>query len=138
MTTKKLLNPDWPRASSADFAQGVQVGDAIFVSGQVAQAPDGSLVGEGDMEVQARQVFANIEEVLALGGATVNDICRITTYVTDMSDYAEYARVRKEIFPNADIASATVSGVALVRAGFLIEIEATALIGSRRLLTDPG
>ena len=132
MSTKKLLNPDWPRSSGADFAQGIQVAETIYVSGQVAQAPDGGLVGEGDMETQARQVFANIEAVLTLGGATLSDIVRITTYVTDMSQYAGYARVRKELFPNADIASATVSSPMLVRPGFLIEIEATAIIGSRR------
>ncbi len=130
MPSKKILNPHWPRSASADFAQGIQVGETIYVSGQVAQAPDGTLVGEGDMEAQARQVFSNIEAVLALGGATLHDIARITTYVTDMSQYAGYAKVRKELFPNADIASATVSSPMLVRTGFLIEIEATAIVGS--------
>lgn len=132
MSAKKRLNPDWPRSSSADFAQGIQVGETIHVSGQVAQAPDGTLVGEGDMQAQARQVFANIEAVLALGGATLNDIVRITTYITDMSQYDDYASVRKALFPEADIASATVSSPMLVRPGFLIEIEATAIVGAGR------
>ena len=132
MPAKKLLNPDWPRSSSADFAQGIQVGDTIHVSGQVAQAPDGSVVGEGNMEAQARQVFANIEAVLSLGGATLNDIVRITTYVTDMSQYGGYVRVRKALFPDANIASATVSSPMLVRPEFLIEIEATAVVGASR------
>ena len=98
MPTKKLLNPDWPRSSSADFAQGIQIGDTIHVSGQVAQAPDGSLVGEGDMQAQARQVFANIEAVLALGGATdstIADVCRTedrtnVTFDTDFADIRTY------------------------------------------------
>jgi 2-iminobutanoate/2-iminopropanoate deaminase len=132
MATKKILNPDWQRSSNADFAQGIQIGDTIHVSGQVAQAADGSLVGDGDMEAQARQVFANIEAVLKLGGATLNDIIRITTYVTDMSQYGGYAKVRKALFPAADIASATVASPMLVRQGFLIEIEATAVVGSGR------
>ena len=130
MSSKRILNPDWPRSAAADFAQGIQCGDTIYVSGQVAQAPDGSMVGAGDMEAQARQIFANIEAVLALGGATLNDIVRITTYVTDMTDYGGYAKVRKALFPNADIASATVASPELVRAGFLIEIEATAVVGA--------
>ena len=130
MATKKILNPNWPRSSSADFAQGIQVGDTIHVSGQVAQAADGSLVGDGDMEAQARQVFANIEAVLKLGGGTLHDVVRITTYVTDMSQYSGYAKVRKALFPAADIASATVASPMLVRPGFLIEIEATAVVGS--------
>lgn len=129
---KEILNPDWPRSAKADFAQGIKCGDTIHVSGQVAQAPDGSMVGAGDMEAQARQVFANIEAVLAEGGAGLNDIVRITTYVTDMSQYAGYAKVRKELFPAADIASATVASPELVRPGFLIEIEATAVLGAAR------
>jgi enamine deaminase RidA (YjgF/YER057c/UK114 family) len=132
MPTKKLLNPDWPRSSNADFAQGIQVGETIYVSGQVAQDAGGALVGKNDMQAQARQVFANIEVVLMLGGATLNDIVRITTYVTDMSQYSGYATVRKALFPSADIASATVASPLLVRPGFLIEIEATAVVGSRR------
>jgi enamine deaminase RidA (YjgF/YER057c/UK114 family) len=82
------------------------------------------------MAAQARQVFANIEAVLALGGASLHDIVRITTYVTDMSQYAGYASVRKALFPAADIASATVASPMLVRDGFLIEIEATAIVGA--------
>ena len=130
MNKKIVLNPDWPRCAASDFAQGIRIGDEIHVSGQVAQAPDGSLVGEGDMEAQSRQVFANIEGVLALAGAGLDDIIRITTYVTDMSQYGAYAKVRKELFPRADIASATVSSPMIVRSGFLIEIEATAVVGA--------
>ena len=130
MPGKVLLNPDWPRSASADFAQGIRIGDTIYVAGQVAQAPDGSVVGAGDMEAQARQVFVNIEAVLSLGGASLRDIVKITTYVTDMSRYGGYARVRKELFPAADLVSATVASPVLVRPEFLIEIEATAVLGA--------
>ena len=130
MTNKQILNPPWPRAAKADFAQGIQVGNTIYVSGQVAQDGNGALVGEGAMELQARQVFANIEAVLAVAGARLDDIVRITTYITDMSQYGQYTKVRKELFPRADIASATVSNPMLVNAKCLIEIEATAIFGA--------
>ena len=43
MANKKLLNPDWPRVAGTDFAQGVQVGDTVYVSGQCADPePNGS------------------------------------------------------------------------------------------------
>lgn len=130
MNKKELLNPDWPRVQTADFAQGIKVDETIYVSGQVAQDADGRLVGEGDMEAQARQVFANIGDVLVLGGATLSDIVKITTYVTDMSLYSGYSKVRRELFPGRDIASATVASPTLVSRGFLIEIEATAMVGA--------
>ncbi|MEM7253708.1 MAG: RidA family protein [Pseudomonadota bacterium] len=130
MATKKLLNPDWPRVGSAPFAQAVQVGDTVYVSGQVAQDPDGKLVGAGDMAAQANQIIDNIAVILALAGATLDDVVKITTYVTDMSKYGDYARVRAERFPDAALASATVSSPELVQPGFLIEIEAIAVVGA--------
>jgi len=130
MPGKIILDPGWPRAKKAGFAMGTQVGDTIYVAGQVAQDPDGKLVGPGDMKAQARQVFANIEAVLAVAGATMKDVVKITTYVTDMSQYADYSAVRAEVFPDAAIASATVGSPTLVRDGFLIEIETIAVVGA--------
>lgn len=130
MTKKKVLNPDWPRAKTAGFAQAVQVGDTIYVAGQVAQDPDGGLVGEDDMTRQAEQIFANIETILSLANAGLNDIVKITTYVTSMERYGDYAKVRARFFPTAELASATVASPELVRPGFLIEIEAIALVGA--------
>jgi len=130
MPTKIILDPGWPRAKTAGFAMGTQVGDTIYVAGQVAQDPSGALVGPGDMKVQARQVFANIEAVLAVGGATMKDVVKITTYVTDMSRYADYSAVRAEVFSEADIASATVAAPTLVRDGFLVEVETIAVVGA--------
>ena len=130
MPRKIILDPGWPRAKKAGFAQGTQIGDTIYVAGQVAQDPDGKLVGPGDMKAQARQVFANIEAVLAVAGASMKDVVKITTYVTDMSRYADYGAVRAEVFPDADIASATVAAPSLVRGGFLIEIETIAAVGA--------
>jgi 2-iminobutanoate/2-iminopropanoate deaminase len=130
MPRKIILDPGWPRVKKAGFAMGTQVGDTIYVAGQVAQDPDGALVGEGDMKAQARQVFANIEAVLAVAGATMKDVVKITTYVTDMSKYADYSAVRAEVFPQADIASATVAAPTLVREGFLVEVETIAVIGA--------
>jgi len=130
MTGKIILDPGWPRAKKAGFAMGTQVGDTIYVAGQVAQDPDGKLVGAGDMKAQARQVFTNIGAVLAVAGASMKDVVKITTYVTDMSKYADYSAVRAEVFPKADIASATVASPTLVRDGFLVEVEAIAVIGA--------
>ena len=82
------------------------------------------------MAAQTRQVFANIEAVLAESGATMEDVAKITTRITDMSRYAEFSAARAAVFPNAGMASATIAGVELVRPEFLVEVEAIAVIGS--------
>lgn len=130
MTQKILLDPHAPRAKKAPFSMGVQVGDTIYVSGHVSQDADGNVVGEGDMAAQTRQVFASIEAVLAEAGATMEDVVKITTYITDMTRYAEFSAVRAEVFPNAGMASATVAGAELVRPEFLVEVETIAVKGS--------
>ena len=130
MTKKIPLDPLAPRAKKPPFSMGVQVGDTIYVSGHVAQDATGQVVGKGDMAAQTRQVFASIEAVLAEAGATMEDVGKITTYITDMSRYAEFSAVRAEVFPNAGMASATVAGVELVSPDFLVEVETIAVIGS--------
>ncbi|MBE09348.1 MAG: hypothetical protein CMM35_03495 [Rhodospirillaceae bacterium] len=130
MSKKKLINPPSPRSGKAPFAQGVQVGETLYVSGQIAQDPNGQIVGVGDMVAQAHQVFTNIEGILIEAGSSLVDLVKITCYVSDMRHYADYSKVRSEIFPDADIASATVISPGFVNPDALIEIEAIAVIGS--------
>ena len=129
MPQKNLINPPLERSTKAPFAQGVQVGEMLYISGQIAQDPKGNLVGTGDMVAQARQVFANIESVLTEAGSSLKDVVKITCYVSDMRYYGDYSRVRAEIFPAADIASATVISPGFVHPDALIEIETIAVLG---------
>lgn len=130
MPKRVRLQPDWPYSKNASFSQGVMVGETIYVAGQAALDADGKVVGVGDMKAQARQTFANIAAVLKEAGATLDDIVKITTYITDMSRYADYSAVRKEMFTNNLPASATVASPVLVFPELLIEIEAIAVKGS--------
>ena len=60
MSERIELNPDWQWAKDFRIAQGVQVGNTIYVSGQVGFDREGNIVGEEDMQAQAKQVFKNI------------------------------------------------------------------------------
>ena len=100
MTQRKAYNPAWPWIENFRISQAVQVGDTIYVSGQGPLDSEGQLVGEGDMAAQSRQVFANIRAVLAEAGATMDDVVKITSFITDTGRYAEYAAARAEAFPN--------------------------------------
>ena len=122
------LNPDWPWAKDFRIAQGVQVGDTVYVSGQVGFDREGNIVGGDDMKAQAQQVFENIQAVLAEAGATMDDVVKILAFLTDMSRYADYAAARAEAFPNTIPASATVATPVLVNPDLLVEVEAVAVI----------
>ena len=126
---QKRLEPDWDWIKKLGFAAGIQTGDTIHTCGMIAFGPDGKLVGEGDCYAQAMQIFQNIRDVLALGGATMADIVKTVTYIPDMGVYKDFARARAETFPGA-IPCSTAIGSALVLPELMIEIEAIAIIGS--------
>lgn len=128
MSERIELNPDWQWAKDFQIAQGVQVGDTIYVSGQVSFDREGNIVGEEDMQAQAKQIFKNIGVVLAEAGATLDNVVKVLAFLTDMSRYDDYAAARAKAFPNITPASTTVATPSLVNPNLLIEVEAVAMI----------
>ena len=88
----------------------------------------GNLVGAGDCEAQSRQVMANLRAIIEATGATMQDVVKITCFLTDVNDYAAYSKVRSETWPNNPPASSTVMVAALVRPELLVEVEAIASV----------
>lgn len=102
----------------------------VFVSGQEPEDLEGKLVGRGDLAAQARQVFANLGRALAAAGAVPAQVARITIYVVDYDRDAclpiiEKARVG--LFGDHKPAD-VVLGVASLSPGYLIEVDAVAVI----------
>jgi len=131
MSDRTQINPDWEWAKSASFSQGVRVGNTIYVSGMAALDDAGNVVAPGDMKAQARKTFENIAAVLAEAGATMEDVVKITAYVTDVDRYPEYSQVRAEVFTRNLPASATVTVPALVIPELLVEVEAVAYLNEQ-------
>ncbi|SEG79594.1 reactive intermediate/imine deaminase [Actinacidiphila yanglinensis] len=106
-------------------------GTVVVVSGQVPLDADGTLVGEGDAEVQTRQVFENLTTVLAASGARWADVVRISVFLTDIAaDLPAFRRVRDEYVDPARMpASSLVQVAGLVHPAFRVEIEAMAVVG---------
>jgi reactive intermediate/imine deaminase len=127
MAEKKAIIPQGSNASPA-FAPGIQVGELLFVSGQVAQDNSGNLVGPGDCEAQTRQVMARVRAVVEAAGATMEDVVKITAFLVNLDDYPAYNKVRGENFTSNPPASSSVIVASLVRPEFLVEVEAVAHI----------
>ena len=106
------------------LSPGVVVGDFLFVSGHVATDSSGALVGEGDAEAQSRQIMDNIRGVVTAAGGKMEDVAKITCFITDIAYYPGYSKVRAETWPKDPPASSTVVVSALVRPEFLVEVEA--------------
>ena len=111
-------------APNPALSAGVIVGDFLFVSGHVAMDNSGKVVGEGDAEAQSRQVMANIGDVVSAAGAKMEDVAKITCFITDIAHYPAYSKVRAETWPKDPPASSTVVVAGLVRPELLVEVEA--------------
>jgi enamine deaminase RidA (YjgF/YER057c/UK114 family) len=101
----------------------------VFIAGQVAQDEKGNVVGEGDIEAQARQVLLNLRTVVNACGGTMDDIVKITVYATDLAHRPAIAAARAAHFRSGFMPASTfvvVSSLADPR--FLVEIEAVAMI----------
>jgi enamine deaminase RidA (YjgF/YER057c/UK114 family) len=102
----------------------------VFVAGQEPEDREGNLVGPGDFAIQARQVFANLGRALAAAGAKPDQVTKITIYVTNYRrdehlPVIEEARVA--LFGNHKPVD-TLLGVAALSPGYLIEVDAIAVI----------
>lgn len=108
-------------------------GRVLHISGHVSQAPNGDTVGIGSMEKQTRQVLENIRDVLAHAGGTMDDIAKVTVFVTDVAEIATIHAVRREFFTEPYPASTLVQVAQLIDPDWLIEIEAIAVLSVDRV-----
>lgn len=104
-------------------------GRHVAVAGQIALDEDGQLVGAGDAEAQARQVFTNIGRCLAEAGASFTDVTRLNFFVTDITVLPAVRVARDAVIDTArPPASTAVQVAALARPDLLLEVEADAIV----------
>jgi enamine deaminase RidA (YjgF/YER057c/UK114 family) len=105
-------------------------GRLVVISGQVAQDSRGQLVGPGDPEAQARQVFENLRRCLREAGASFADVVKLGIFVLDIGYLPAVRAARDEVIDTTRPPASTAMQVAALFApGYLIEVEAWALIG---------
>jgi len=105
-------------------------GRLVVVSGQIAQDERGELVGAGDPAAQARQVFENLRRCLEQAGARFDDVVKLTFFVLDVADLPALRTARDAVIDTArPPASTAVQVAALFAPGYLLEVEAWALVG---------
>ncbi len=115
--------------ATAGFSPVVTVsgGQLVYLSGQVAQDASGNLVGYGDFQAQARQVFENIKVALAAAGADFSHVVKLNMYVLDRADVPILREIRDQyVNTESPPASTLVMVSGLVREEFLLEVEAIA------------
>ncbi|QXJ19791.1 RidA family protein [Actinomadura graeca] len=116
--------PGYSHAVTADLP-----GRLIVLSGQIALDAAGNLVGPGDLEAQARQVFANLHAALSAAGAGWEHVVRLGYFLRDARQAGVVRAVRAQMLPEGLAPAASLVEVSrLVRDDLLIEIEAMAVV----------
>ncbi len=117
-----------------DFiAEGVRVGNTLYLSGQVSVDAEGNIVGVGDLAAQVRQAYANVQEVLGHFGATmdhiVDEMWLVTNMAETMGNAEELFMIRAGAYGGTPQVTQTLVQVAgLVFPELLIEIKCVAML----------
>jgi 2-iminobutanoate/2-iminopropanoate deaminase len=120
---RTALQPDGVARPKAPYSPVVVSGDHVFTAGQVAYDERGELVA-GGLEAQTRQVIENLRRCLAAAGCDLGDVVKVTTFLSDMANFADYNQVYEKYFDEPYPARTTVQ--AGLAPGLLIEIEVVA------------
>ena len=112
------------------YSSGVEApsGRTIYVSGQVSMDAGGNVVGEGDVRLQTETVLEHVKTVLEEAGGGMENVVKVTVFITDMGLYDEIHEVRRRYFEEPYPASSMFEVSALVDPRLLIEIEAVAVV----------
>ena len=131
MARTSIANPNLPAPMRGGaYSSGVEApaGRTIYVSGQVAFDAEGNVVGEGDIKLQTETVLEHVKTVVEEVGGSMEDIVKVTVFITDMGLYDDIHEVRRRYFEEPFPASSMVEVSALIDPRLLIEIEAIAVL----------
>ena len=121
MTKHPIQTGDAPEAIGT-YSQAVAAGDTIYLSGQIGLDPQTMEMTEG-FDAQAHRVFANLRAVAAASGGTLDDIVKLTVFLSDLTNFVKLNEIMTQYFTNPYPARSAV-GVSQLPRGALVEIEA--------------
>ena len=121
--SKNPIHSDNAPGAIGTYSQAIQSGNLVFMSGQIPLVPATMEIVAGDFEARARQVFENLKAVAEAAGGTLDQIVKVTIFLTDLNDFATINSVMDEYFSKPYPARAAV-GVASLPKGVDVEAEA--------------
>lgn len=125
-----IVLEDYKTRNSYSLAKKIDMGDfyMIFVSGVQAPKDENHRVITDDIEEQTKLVYEDIAKILAKANATLDDIVKTVTYITDMNEFDRISKVRRGYFKDSMPVSTLIEVNRMTRDGAKIEVEVTAII----------
>ena len=134
-TTKQIVNSG--PAPVGPYSPAVKAGGFIYLSGTLAQGPDGAIVGKGDIAAQTRRVVERMREILGAAGSSLDQVVAVTVYLKSASDFAAMNDVYKTFWTaNPPTRTTVITGLVLPEA--LVEMSMIAVpAGAERVVIHP-
>ena len=123
--SKAAIHTDDAPAAIGTYSQAINASGLVFLSGQIPLDPATMEVVDGDFEARARRVFDNLAAVARAAGGTLDDVVKLTVFLTDLGNFATVNAVMEDYFRKPFPARAAV-GVASLPKG--VDVEADAIL----------
>ena len=124
---KEAIHSDNAPAAIGTYSQAIRTGELVFLSGQIPLDPATMEIVGGDFEARARRVFDNLAAVVAAAGGSLDQIVKLTVFLTDLNNFATVNRVMEDYFAEPYPARAAL-GVASLPKGADIEADAILVV----------
>ncbi len=125
----KAIKTEHAPSPVGPYNQAVMANNWVFCSGQIALDPSsGEMVGEGDIELETKQVMKNLLEVLREAGATASNVIKTTIFLVDLQDFTKVNRIYSEAFKEGISPARACIEVSALPKGAKVEIECIALV----------
>ena len=127
-TTRKTIHTQAAPQAIGSYSQAVQVGDTVYLSGQIPLDPATMQLVTGDIHAEIRRVFDNLGAIATATGGSLANAVKLTVYLTDMALFTAVSEVMTSYFTAPYPARVTV-GVAQLPRGARVEIEGILHLG---------
>ena len=124
--SKTAIHSDSAPAAIGTYSQAIRSGNLVFLSGQIPLDPHTMELVDGDFEARARRVFDNLRAVAEAAGGNLDQVVKLTIYLTDLANFATVNSVMEDYFEQPFPARAAI-GVASLPKG--ADVEADAILG---------
>jgi|SRR5579872_1342744 len=120
---KQMIDTPLAPKPSGTYSQAIKSNNTIYISGQIAKSPDTDQMITESFGAEAKQVFNNLSAVAKAAGGNLNQIVKLTVFLTNLADFPIVNQIMAEIFTAPYPARSTFQ-VAALPAGARIEVEA--------------
>ena len=127
--SREIIHTDNAPSAIGTYSQAVKTGDTVYLSGQIGLDPDTMEMMEGDISVRIHQVFKNLRAVCEAAGGSLDDMAKVTIFLTDLGHFATVNEIMAQYFNEPYPARAAV-GVAQLPKGTDVEMDGVMVLSA--------